>query len=238
MLAIFRFFALFLCCQIVFSQTDNNPVDDKGKKHGVWKGFYEDSGRPRYEGTFEHGKEIGVFNFFDDTKSKTIIATRTFNANDNSCYTIFYDQKNNIVSEGKEVNKLREGPWKYYHKASKSIMTLENYKGGKLDGTRTVYYPSGKIVDETIFKNGLKQGVYKKYSETGIVLENTFFKNGEYEGLAVYKDPNDLIIAKGMFKNGKKVGMWQFFVNGKLTSEENMDKPKKPQLKRDNVKTK
>ena len=84
----------------------------------------------------------------------------------------------------------------------------------------------------------MKQGAYKKYSETGIVLENTFFKNGEYEGLAVYKDPNDLIIAKGMFKNGKKVGMWQFFVNGKLASEENMDKPKKPQLKRDNVKTK
>ncbi len=115
-------------------------------------------------------------------------------------------------------------------------MTLENYKNGKLDGVRTVYYPSGKIVDETIYKNGLKQGVYKKYSEKGIVLENSFFKNGEYEGEAVYKDPNDLVVAKGKFKNGKKIGKWQFFVNGKLESEENMDKPKKPQLKRDRVK--
>lgn len=219
------------------AQTDNNPVDDKGKKHGVWKGFYEESGRPRYEGTFEHGREIGVFNFFDDTKAQSVIATRTFNSNDNSCYTIFYDQKKNIVSEGKEVNKLREGPWKYYHKASKVIMILENYKNGKLDGTRTVYYPSGKVVDETIYKKGLKEGVYKKYSETGIVMENSFFKNGEYDGEAVYKDPNDFVVAKGMFKNGKKVGMWQFFINGKLNSEENMDKPKKPQLKRERVKT-
>jgi antitoxin component YwqK of YwqJK toxin-antitoxin module len=236
MFYIFRVLFLFLCCQTVYSQTDSNPIDDKGRKHGVWKGFYEESGRPRYEGTFEHGKEVGIFNFFDDTKAKSIIATRTFNAKDNSCYTIFYDQNKNIVSEGKEINKLREGQWKYYHKASKSIMTLENYKNGKLEGTRTVYYPSGKIVDETIYKNGLKEGVYKKYSETGIVLENSFFKKGEYEGEAVYKDPNNLVIAKGMFKDGKKVGMWQFFENGKLTKEENMAKPKKPMFKSDKVK--
>jgi antitoxin component YwqK of YwqJK toxin-antitoxin module len=236
MFSIFRFLVVFLCCQTVFSQTDFNPLDDKGKKHGVWKGFYEESGRPRYEGTFEHGKEVGVFKFFDDTKAKSVIATRTFNVKDNSCYTIFYNQNKNVVSEGMEINKLREGPWKYYHKDSKSIMTLENYKNGKLEGIRTVYYPSGKIVDETIYKKGLKEGIYKKYSEAGIVLESSFFKNGEYEGEAVYKDPNDLIIAKGMFKNGLKVGMWQFFINGKLTSEENMNKPKKPMLKSDKVK--
>lgn len=236
MFYIFRFLTLFLCCQVVFSQTDSNPVDLNGKKHGVWKGFYEESGRPRYEGTFEHGKEVGIFNFFDDTKAKTIIATRTFNAKDNSCYTIFYDQKKNIVSEGKEINRLREGQWKYYHKESKVIMTLENYKKGKLEGVRTVYYPSGKIADETIYKNGLKEGVYKKYSEKGIVLENSFFKKNEYDGLAIYKDPNDMVVAKGKFKDGKKVGMWQFFINGKLTSEENMDKPKKPMLKKDKVK--
>ncbi|WP_269222191.1 hypothetical protein [Flavobacterium sp. IMCC34518] len=236
MFFIFRVLLVSLCFQTAFSQEETNPLDDKGNKHGVWKGFYQESGRPRYEGTFEHGREIGVFNFFDDTKAKSVIATRTFNAKENSCYTIFYDQNKNVVSEGKEVNKWREGPWKYYHKSSKSIMTLENYKKGKLEGIRTVYYPSGKIVDETIYKNGLKEGVYKKYSEKGIVLESSFFKNGEYEGEAIYKDPNDLVIAKGIFKNGKKVGMWQFFVNGKLTSQENMDKPKKPQFKKDKVK--
>jgi antitoxin component YwqK of YwqJK toxin-antitoxin module len=237
MFSIFRCLVFLLCSQVVFSQVDNNPVDDKGKKHGVWKGVYEESGRPRFEGTFEHGKEIGVFNFFDDTKAQTIIATRTFNPNNNSCYTIFYDQKKNVVSEGKEINKLREGPWKYYHKASKEIMTLEHYKNGKLDGTKTVYYPSGKIVEEVVYKNGLKEGPYKKYSETGIIMEKSFFKNGEYDGEAIYKDPNDLVVAKGIFKKGKKIGMWQFFVNGKMTSEENMDKPKKPQLKSDRVKT-
>jgi hypothetical protein len=39
---------------------------------------------------------------------------------DNAAYTIFFDQANNKVSEGKVLNKLFEGPWKYYHQASKS----------------------------------------------------------------------------------------------------------------------
>lgn len=233
---IFRLLTLLLCFQLGFSQVNNNPVDAEGKKHGLWKGFYKDSGRQRYEGTFEHGKEVGVFTYFDDTMAKSVIATRTFNAAENSCYTVFYDQNKNVVSEGKEVNKIREGQWKYFHKASKNLMTLENYKNGKLEGVRTVYYPNGKLVEEVLYKNGLKEGVYTKYSENGIVLEKSFFKNGEYDGEAVYKDPNDLVIAKGKFKNGKKVGKWQFFVNGKLESEENMDKPKKIQLKKDRVK--
>ena len=45
-----------------------NKSDANGKKEGVWKGTYEVSKRPRYEGTFSHGKETGVFKFFDDTK--------------------------------------------------------------------------------------------------------------------------------------------------------------------------
>jgi antitoxin component YwqK of YwqJK toxin-antitoxin module len=33
---------------------------------------------------------------------------------------------------------LFTGEWKYYHQ---SVMTLENYKNGKLEGLRSVYYP-------------------------------------------------------------------------------------------------
>jgi antitoxin component YwqK of YwqJK toxin-antitoxin module len=43
------------------------------------------------------------------------------------------------------IDKLFTGEWKYYHQASKIVMTLENYKNGKLEGLRSVYYPSGKM---------------------------------------------------------------------------------------------
>lgn len=218
----FKIFCLVLFSQTILAQTDFNKLDSNGKKHGLWKGFYEESKRPKYEGTFEHGKEIGVFNFYDDTKAKSIIATREFNVKDNSAYTIFYDQAKNKVSEGKLVNKLFEGAWKYYHQASSTIMTIENYKNGKLEGLRSVFYPNGKIAEETNYKNNLKDGLYKKYSDNGIVLEEAVYKNNEYNGLAVFRDPEGNIVSKGQFSKGKKAGIWQFFEKGKQVKEVNM----------------
>lgn len=221
----FTLLMLVFFSQNIVSQTDFNKLDEKGKKHGVWKGFYEESKRPRYEGTFEHGKEIGIFNFYDDTKAKSIIATREFNTKDNSAYTIFYDQNKNKVSEGKVVNKLFEGQWKYYHQASKNIMTTENYVKGKLEGLRTVFYISGKIAEEISYKNNLKNGFYKKYTEKGILLEESMFKNNIYSGLAIFRDTNGNVVSKGQFVNGKKSGIWQFFEKGKLVKETNMSFP-------------
>lgn len=221
-------FLIFFGIQMVVAQSDFNALDNKGEKHGIWKGVYTESKRPKYEGTFFHGKETGIFYFFDDTNAKSIIATREFNPKDNSVYTIFYDQSKNKVSEGKQVNRLYVGQWKYYHQASKEVMTIENYKKGKLEGLRSVFYPSTKIAEETNYSNGIKNGKYRKYSEKdGVILEDSNYKNGEFDGQTVYKDPNGNIVAQGKYVNGQKKGMWQFYSNGKLVSAENMSKVKK-----------
>jgi antitoxin component YwqK of YwqJK toxin-antitoxin module len=217
---------LFLVNISMLAQNDFNKLDDKGNKNGPWKGVYADTKNPKFEGTFDQGKEIGVFTFFDNTKIKTVIATREFNAKDNSAYTIFYDKNKNIVSEGKVVNKLYEGQWKYYHKASKTVMTIENYSKGKLEGLRTVYYPNGKIAEETMYKNDLKNGAYKSYTESGFVIEETNYRNNEYDGYTIFRNSGDgTIVSKGNFTNGKKTGIWQFYEKGKLVKEMNMSIP-------------
>ncbi|WP_316635494.1 hypothetical protein [uncultured Flavobacterium sp.] len=216
---------LFLNAFLVSAQ-DVNKLDASGKKDGVWKGTYEVSKRPRYEGTFNHGKETGIFKYFDDTKKGDVVATRDFSANDGSAYNIFYDQNKNKVSEGKVIGKNNEGEWKYYHKSSKILMTLENYKNGKLEGSRTVYYPDAKVAEEMMYKNGLKDGIYKKYGQNGTLLEQTTYKSNEYNGDAIFYDSEGTIASKGKFLNGKKVGKWQFYLKGKLTKEVNMSDPK------------
>jgi antitoxin component YwqK of YwqJK toxin-antitoxin module len=199
----------------VFAQADFNRLDEKGNKNGPWKGIYEDTKNPKYEGTFDHGKEIGVFTFFDNTKTKRVIATREFNAEDNSAYTIMYDQLKNKVSEGKVINKLYEGQWKYYHKSSKAVMAIENYSKGKLEGIRTVFYPNGKIAEEMYYKNDLKNGSYKRYTESGIIIEESNYKNNQFDGLATFRDSDDgTVVSKGKFTDGKKTGIWQFFEKG------------------------
>jgi antitoxin component YwqK of YwqJK toxin-antitoxin module len=220
-----KYLALVLLFTSTLLAQEFNQVDTNGKKQGLWKGVYEQSKRPRYEGTFNHGVEVGTFKFFDDTAAGTVIATREFNSKDNSCYTIFYNQKGNKVSEGKLVNKLYVGEWKYYHEDSKVIMTSENYVKGILSGFRKVFYPSGKIAEEANYKNGKKEGFYKKYAENGIALEESNYKNGEYDGIAIFRSPDNVVVAKGNFVKGKKEGIWEFNTNGKITKE-NMSTPK------------
>lgn len=216
---------IFFFASSLYAQ-EFNKTDANGKKQGLWKGIYEESKRPRYEGTFDHGKEVGMFKFFDDTKAGTVIATREFNPKDNSCYTIFYNQNGNKVSEGKLVNKLYVGEWKYYHEDSKVVMTIENYINGKLNGIKKIFYPSGKIAEEANYKSGKKEGSYKKYAENGIVLEEAMYKNDEYEGLAIFRSPDNVIVAKGSFVKGKKEGMWDILnEKGKLVKT-NMSKLK------------
>jgi len=209
---------------------ETNKLDEKGQRHGLWKGTYEESKRPRYEGTFDHGKETGTFKFFDDTKELKVIATRDFSAKDGAAYTTFFDQKGNKVSEGKEVNKLYEGDWKYYHLASKEIMSTETYSKGKLNGARKVFYKNGKIAEETTYAAGIKNGLYKRYSEKGDVLEEATYKNDQLEGQATYKNGLGQIVSSGQYKNGKKSGMWKYYENGKFVKEEDPNKAKKTKV--------
>ena len=227
-------FLISLLFSVLHAQTEPNKLDAKGLKHGIWKGVYEESKRPRYLGTFEHGKEVGVFQFFDDTQKGDVIATREFNSKDNSAYTVFYDQNRNKVSEGKVVNKLFEGEWKYYHYASPAVMTTENYKNGKLEGLRTVYFLSGKVAEQINYVNNLKQGAYKKYTENGIVLEESNFKNNEYDGVSIFRNDSGIVVSKGMFAKGLKTGTWEVLENGKLVKKSSTDlsqKSKSPQQK-------
>ena len=73
----------------IFGQNDINKLDSNGKKVGLWKGVYEESKRPRYEGTFDHDKEVGLFQFFDDSKASNIVATA--GAIDYNYYSAPYD---------------------------------------------------------------------------------------------------------------------------------------------------
>ena len=217
-----RFLTFILLCSFLngFAQEKINQLDANGKKDGLWKGVFEESKRPRYEGTFEHGVEVGTFKYFDDTTAHSQIATRVFSENGTVALTTFYDQKKNKVSEGKTVNRLKEGVWNYYHKASGQLMTVENYKLGLLEGSRTVYFPSGSIAEQAIYKYGQREGVYKMYLENGVVAEESFFKNNEYDGQAIFRDPNGKIVSKGNFVKNAKKGTWEFYEDGKLVKKE------------------
>ena len=214
--------ALLIFVNAVALAQDVNKNDAAGKRHGLWKGTYEKSKKPRYEGTFDHGKETGTFKFFEEDEKSTLKATRVFDK-DGSCYTTFFDPKGNKVSEGREVNRLPEGEWKYYKHNSKALMSTERYIDGKLTGTRKVFYDKGAVAEEANYVNGIKEGPYKKYTEKGVVLEEVIYKNDNCHGTAIYRDADNNIVSQGQYKNGLKVGIWKFYEKGKPVKETNMD---------------
>ena len=55
----FRFIYLF----IFFQSFSQNQYLENGNRNGPWKGYY-DNGQIRYEGTFDDGKEIGLFKYY------------------------------------------------------------------------------------------------------------------------------------------------------------------------------
>ena len=215
---------------ISFAQEKTNQLDENGNKQGNWKGYYEDTKNLKYEGEFKNGKEVGLFTFYDNTKVKSIVATRDFSANDGSCYTIFYNGKFK-VSEGKVINKKFEGEWKYYHFKSPDIMTIEHYKEGKLNGVRKVFFTNGQLAEETNYKNGVKEGASKRYAENGVILEEANYKNDEYHGIVTFRDATGKSYSTGEYKNGKSVGIWKFYENNKLVKQENRSEKKKAKPK-------
>jgi antitoxin component YwqK of YwqJK toxin-antitoxin module len=218
------FITFLVLANLVSAQDKLNQFDEQGLRHGFWKGVHEESKRPRYEGTFEHGKEVGTFKYFDDTKAGTLIATRDFSKADGSCYTIFFDQKGNKVSEGVVKNKLFEGQWKYYHQESKDIMTLENYKNGKLNGVRKVFYKSSKLAEEINYSEGKKNGIAKTFAENGKQIDQHQYVNDMIEGIAIYFDGNGKKLYEGTYKNNVKVGMWKFYENDKVVKQVKAEK--------------
>jgi len=222
----FLIFLFMFITSFVWTQTEKiNQLDGNGNRHGLWKGVYEKSQRTRYEGRFEHGKETGVFKYFDDTKKGEIIATRDFSKADGSCYVTFFLQNGSKVSEGAvDKNKENQGRWTYYHKNSKQPMSIENYVNGKLNGKVIVFFSDGKIASETHYKNGIKEGISKLYSEKGIILEEIPYKNNKFDGWVTYRNTKGQLIAQGMYEKGLKKGIWKFYENGKLTKQVDTDK--------------
>jgi len=209
-----------------FGQEEINKMDSQGARHGLWRKTYPDSKQIKYEGTFEHGKEVGEFKFYCEDCGKQPTAIRTFNK-DGSVWIKYFTKGGKLVSEGKMVAKDRVGEWLYYHEKSNKIMTREQYEGGKLHGKQITYYPNGAITEELLYDHGILEGENLYYSPEGKVIKRLKYHNDLLHGPAIYYDAGGQVVIEGFYKEGKKHGLWKYYKNGVLELEETYPKPVK-----------
>jgi len=198
-----------------------NQLDANGQRHGFWKKNFDNTTQPKYEGTFEHGKEVGTFKFYKlvDGKSK-LSATREFLPDSDLIIVKFFSSKGKPISEGMMKGKLFVGKWTYYHNKTKGVMMTENFNdNGLLEGEKLVYYENGQVAEKSNYTNGLIDGVSYWYSQNGKILKELHYNRGELHGDAKYYDNQGTLLAEGTYKNDKKHGIWKYYENGKLVEE-------------------
>src|SRR5690606_3636469 len=95
-----KFFTGILVFMISYtSAQDINQLDENGKQHGIWKKNFDGANVLRFEGQFHHGKEIGLFKFYQNLGNKAVLAaTREF-VDGAKANVKFYASNGKLISE-------------------------------------------------------------------------------------------------------------------------------------------
>ncbi|MFD2697572.1 toxin-antitoxin system YwqK family antitoxin [Mesonia sediminis] len=191
-----------------FAQEKINQFDQDGKRHGRWIKKYEKSDQIRYEGQFEHGKEVGVFKFYKPKSGQQPVATKIFQAHTDTILVEYFNQYGNTVSKGGMIGQKREGTWLYYHKNSDQLMLEEHYKNNRLHGLKKTYFITGEIAQIEEYKHGKLDGELKIFGTNNQLLQHYTYQEGKLHGKTRIYDAAGELISKGNYKHGKKDGIW------------------------------
>ncbi|MFT6842530.1 MAG: antitoxin component YwqK of YwqJK toxin-antitoxin module [Psychroserpens sp.] len=212
-----------------YAQESINQFDDANKRHGIWKKYFDKTKELRYEGQFEHGKEVDTFKFYTLNAGKSVLsAIKGFNDINNKAQVIFLSSKGKLISKGDMNGKLYIGKWIYYHNKSASIMSTEFYKdNGKLQGEKLVFYPDGTIAEKANYKEGKLNGQSLWYAKNGAVLKEFIYENDELNGVCKYYSTSGDLEAEGIYRKDVKHGIWNYYENGKLVKTKDHTKRSK-----------
>ncbi|MCK8479605.1 toxin-antitoxin system YwqK family antitoxin [Psychroserpens algicola] len=225
----FFIFILTLLSLNSVAQNAVNQFDENGKRHGIWRKYFDKTKQLRYEGQFDHGKEIDTFRFYTLNRGKSVLsATKVFNLNDDTASVKFLSSKGKLISEGQMKGKLYIGKWVYYHNKSEAVMSTEYYnESGELDGEKFVYYPNGKTAEKSNYSNGKLHGESIWYAENGNILKEFQYKDDELNGVSKYFDADGNLKAEGTYRDGLKHGIWNYYEGGKLVKTKDHTKRSK-----------
>lgn len=149
-----------------------NQKDAQGRKQGVWKKPYQSSSAFQYVGQFKNDKPVGSFTYFYESgKTKAKI---DFLDDGKTSYAKLYHETGYLMARGKYIDQQKDSTWVQYDDRG-VISYQEDYKNGKLDGQRVVFYEptAGQymVMEYSHWKNGVQNGEYKRYHPNKKVAE-------------------------------------------------------------------
>lgn len=189
-----------------------NQVDSQGRKQGTWKKAYDNSAVYKYVGQFKDDKPIGKFVYYYETGE--VEAVVNFMDDGVSAYSQMYHESGYMMARGKYINQLKDSTWIYFD--DRGIVSYqEDYKNGKLDGLKIIYYePSdGKYLVARYYnyREGLLHGEFKTYHPNTQLASEGTYDNGNLNGDVKYYYPNGNLMRLERWKYAVKHGYWIFY---------------------------
>jgi antitoxin component YwqK of YwqJK toxin-antitoxin module len=202
-------FAILLLCLAfgaVQAQENINQTDDQGRKHGVWKKYY-DNDQLRYEGRFNHGVEVDTFKFYFEDGN---LRAKNYFRKKGVVYSWQYGGDSQLAAEGKYLNTRRDSVWTFYDMDG-NILSRESYENDLRDGQSVTYFDNGKKAEILHYKAGKRNGEWRQNYETGKPKAKGHYVNGMLEGEVTYFHPTGKPRMKGNYRRGKMHGVWYYF---------------------------
>tara|TARA_B110000285_G_C15131885_1_gene624166 strand:- start:2462 stop:3547 length:1086 start_codon:yes stop_codon:yes gene_type:complete len=90
----------------------------------------------------------------------------------------------------------------------------ENYKNGRLDGVKRIYYNGSKIKSEITYKEGLMEGPFKVYNREGTIIEEISYSKGKRNKECNYYYDDGKPLKTENWNDGEKHGEFKTFFYG------------------------
>ena len=145
-------FLLFLSSNDINAQNDYNKTDNLGRRQGKWVDYHE-NGQVRYRGQFKNNEPIGDFLYYSENGN--LIAKNTYLKKSQESVSEMYSENGQVIAKGNYLNKKKNGEWKYFSEKDGSLVLVEYYDNGFLNGESVVYFSGTQnVIEKTLYVNG------------------------------------------------------------------------------------
>ena len=128
-------------------------------------------------------------------------------------------EKDILLYEGRFVNDVPTGEFKYYHNNG-NVKSISNFLNGTHRVQTVLYHINGKKSAEGLFVNQQKEGEWLYYSSSEILIKKESYKNGIKNGeWKTYSPQTGILIQEESYDNGILNGVQKvYYTTGELNT--------------------
>lgn len=139
--------------------------------------------------------------------------------------TVYYPNSKQVWYTGQNKNFLKEGTWTYYAPDGK-ITHIDTYKTGLLDGERKVFMGAFMISKEN-YRNGKPDGTQRYFYKSGNLKSLVFFSAGNPDSAHFFNEGNLMYSKVEIYADKQVTTVRGYNYLGQLKTTEYYDKGKK-----------